>query len=343
MPFRPRAPLLALVLVALCGLTGCAQQQQRVARHALRIGMVTDIGGLGDHSFNDAAYAGLQRAKRELHVQTTVLESRSAADYQVNMTVLANKEYDEIFAIGFLMAKDVTEVAERYAKRRFAIIDAVVDEPNVTSVTFKEEEGSFLAGALAAMTTKTKTIAFLGGIDLPLLRKFEAGYTAGAREIDPSVKVLVKYVGSFDDVASGKELAGVLYDQGADIVYVAAGKAGLGAIDQVKGRKGAYVIGVDSDQDGLAPGKVLTSMVKRVDIGVFRVTKALALNRPLPSHIVLGLRQGGVRLTDFRYTRNVVTPRKIAVLHALTEMIDDGTIVVPSTREGLASFKRVRL
>ncbi|HEX3465999.1 MAG TPA: BMP family ABC transporter substrate-binding protein, partial [Candidatus Elarobacter sp.] len=264
-------------------------------------------------------------------------------DYQINMTVLANKEFSEIFAIGFLMARDVTEVAERYPKRHFSIIDAVVDEPNVTSVTFKEEEGSFLAGALAAMTTKTKTIAFLGGIDIPLLRKFEAGYAAGAREIDPSVKVLVKYVGSFEDVASGKELAGVQFSQGADIIYVAAGKAGLGAIDQVKSRDGAFVIGVDSDQDAIAPGKILTSMVKRVDIGVFRVAQRAAAHQPRPVHLTLGLKDGGVSLTDFKYTKNVVTPQKTAVLDKLKAAIISGRIVAPSTREELASFKRIPL
>ena len=305
--------------------------------------MVTDVGGLGDRSFNDSAYAGLVRAKNELHVDTTVLQSRSAADYQINMTVLANKEFDEIFAIGFLMARDVAEVAERYPQRHFAIIDAVVDQPNVTAVTFKEEEGSFLAGALAAMTTKTKTIAFLGGIDIPLLRKFEAGFAAGAREIDPSVKVLVKYVGSFDDVAAGKELAGVQFSQGADIIYVAAGKAGLGAIDQVKSRSDAFVIGVDSDQDALAPGKILTSMVKRVDIGVFRVSRRAAAHEPRPPHLTLGLKEGGVGLTNFAYTKSVVTPPKIAVLDKLKAAIVGGTIVVPSTREELASFKHVPL
>jgi basic membrane protein A len=322
--------------VAGCGAKGNASG-------TVRIGMVTDVGGLGDRSFNDSAYAGLVRAKEQLHVGTTVLQSRSAADYQINMTVLANKEYDEVFAIGFLMARDVTEVAERYAERHFSIIDAVVDEPNVTSVTFKEEEGSFLAGALAAMTTKTKTIAFLGGIDIPLLRKFEAGYAAGAREVDPSVKVVVKYVGSFDDVASGKELAGVQFGEGADIIYVAAGKAGLGAIDQVKGRDGAFVIGVDSDQDAIAPGKILTSMVKRVDIGVYRVSEQAAAHRPRPKHLTLGLKEGGVGLTEFKYTKSVVTPQKIAVLNKLRALIVGGRLAAPSTREELASFKRVPL
>jgi basic membrane protein A len=341
MVFR-RAAFLALAVVCCCAtVTGCARKQ--LDSGTARIGMVTDTGGLGDRSFNDSAYAGLVRAKRDLHVDTTVLQSRSAADYQINMTVLSNKRYDEIFAIGFLMAKDVHEVAERYAKRHFSIIDAVVDMPNVTSVTFKEEEGSFLAGALAAMTTKTKTIAFLGGIDIPLLRKFEAGFAAGAREIDPDVKVLVKYVGSFDDVASGKELAGVQFDQGADIIYVAAGKAGLGAIDQVKRRGNAFVIGVDSDQDAIAPGKILTSMVKRVDIGVFRVSTQAAAHKPRPAHLTLGLKEGGVGLTDFTYTKSVVTPEKIATLAKLKALIVGGTLVAPSTREELASFKRVPL
>ncbi len=340
MPSRRAALALALASFS-TGLVGCARSQS--AAGTVRIGMVTDVGGLGDRSFNDSAYAGLMKAQHDLHVETTVLQSRSAADYQVNMTVLANKEYDEIFAIGFLMAKDVTEMAERYAKRRFAIIDAVVDAPNVTSVTFKEEDGSFLAGALAAMVSKTKTIAFLGGLDIPLLRKFEAGFAAGARQIDPAVKVQVKYVGSFEDVSAGKELAGVLYDQGADIVYVAAGKAGLGAIDQAKGRGGAYVIGVDSNQDALAPGKILTSMVKRVDVGVFRVSEEVARHRPRGGNLVLGLKEGGVGLTDFRYTRSLVTPERQRVLDVLRTAIVAGRIVPPSTREGLASYKHVPL
>ncbi|MDB5071139.1 MAG: putative lipoprotein [Candidatus Eremiobacteraeota bacterium] len=339
MRFTRRAALIAAV-VSMCA-AGCAPKQ--AASGAVRIGMVTDVGGLGDRSFNDSAYAGLVRAKTDLHATTTVLQSHSAADYQINMTVLANKEYDEIFAIGFLMAKDVDEVAERYAKRHFAIIDAVVDRPNVTSVTFKEEEGSFLAGALAAMTTKTKKIAFLGGLDIPLLRKFEAGFAAGAREIDPSVTVLVKYVGSFEDVAAGKELAGVQFDQGADIIYVAAGKAGLGAIDQVKRRDGAFVIGVDSDQDAIAPGKILTSMIKRVDIGVFRVSQQAVAHQPRSPRLILGLKEGGVGLTDFKYTKSVVTPQKIAVLDKLKAAIIAGKLAAPSTREELASFKRVPL
>ena len=232
--------------------------------------MVTDVAGLGDKSFNDSAYAGLQAAKRAFGADIEVLESKSAADYQPNLTVLADEDYDQIIAVGFLMSKDLKTIALNYPKRHFAIVDAVVDEPNVSSVVFREQEGAFLAGALAAAFSKTKTIGFLGGVDVPLLRKFEAGYIAGARQVDPSVKVLVKYVGSFEDVPSGKELAGVMYGDGADVIFVAAGKSGLGAIDEARERPGAYAIGVDSDQDALAPGKVLTSMVKHVDVAGLR-------------------------------------------------------------------------
>jgi basic membrane protein A len=305
--------------------------------------MVTDTGGLGDRSFNDLAYSGLLAAKRELHADIAVLQSRSAADYQSNLTVLATKEYDEIFGVGFLMARDVDEVASRFPGRHFTIIDAVVPQPNVASVTFREEEGSFLAGAAAAMASKTKTIAFLGGLDIPLLRKFECGYTAGAHEVDPSIAVLVKYVGSFEDAAGGKELTGVLIDQHADIVYAAAGKAGLGALSQIKDRPGTYLVGVDSNQDALLPGRVLTSMIKRVDVGVLTIARDAANLKSPDGHIELGLAQNGVGLTDFHYTRNALTPAQFALLDRLRAAIIDGTISVPKTREELAAWKPVKL
>jgi basic membrane protein A len=341
-----------LVLAALTALAACSKPAMTTAEGTsatpggsspLRLAMVTDIGGLGDKSFNDSAYAGLQDAKARLGADVQVLQSKSAADYQPNLTVLADEDEDEIYAIGFLMSKDLDQVARTYPRRHFAIVDAVSSEPNVASLTFREQDGSFLAGALAAMVTKTKTIGFLGGVDIPLLRKFEAGFTAGAHEVNPSVKVLVKYVGSFEDVASGKELAGVMYDSGADIIFVAAGKSGLGAIDETRARPNVYAIGVDSDQDGLAPGKILTSMIKHVDVAVFKVAQeAQGLKTP-SGNVEFGLKDGGVGLTDFKYTRAIVGPANIARLAALKAAIVDGKIVPPSTREQLATFKPVTL
>lgn len=302
--------------------------------------MVTDVGGLGDKSFNDSAYHGLLQSQAQLDAFIKVLQSKSAADYQPNLTVLSEAGYDMIYAIGFLMGDDLQQVAQQFSDRQYAIIDDVVPAPNIVSVTFTEEDGSFLAGALAAMVSKNRHVAFIGGEDIPLIRKFEAGFIAGVREIDPSVKVDVKYAGSFEDVPAGKEIANILFNGGADIIYTAAGKVGLGAIDAVKAQsRGYYIIGVDNDQDALAPGKILTSMVKHVDIAVFHIARALQQHKPLRGHVVLGLREHGVSLTDFRYTRDAVPASAIARLNALEQRIVQGSIVVPQTREALATWK----
>jgi basic membrane protein A len=339
---RARGPaVFALALVLCAAAAGCVAAPS--ARGAFKMAMVTDVGGLGDHSFNDGAYRGLLDAKRRLGAEVQVLESKSAADYQPNLTALADEGYDEIVAIGFLMDKDLDYVAGNYPAKRFAIVDAVVARPNVTSITFREQDGSFLCGALAALFSRTKTIAFLGGVDVPLLRKFEAGFTAGAREADPSVKVQTKYVGSFDDVASGKELAGVLYDAGADVIFVAAGKSGLGAIDEVRARSGAYAIGVDSDQDALAPGKILTSMVKHVDVAVFRLAQAALAHKIASGRVELGLKDGGIGLTDFRFTKAALGAATLARVARLKAAVAAGRIAVPATRAELAAFRPARI
>jgi basic membrane protein A len=335
--------LRALAIASLFALAACGNGAGSTAKHGLKLAMVTDTGGLGDKSFNDSAYAGLERAKAELGAEIEVQQSKSAADYQPNLTVLADGGYDEIFAIGYLMNNDLTEVAKNYPSAHFAIVDAVNAAPNVASVTFREQDGSFLAGALAAMVTKTKSIGFLGGIDGPLLRKFEAGYSAGARQVDPNVKVIVKYVGSFEDVASGKELAAVTYGAGADIIYVAAGKSGLGAIDEARARPAVYAIGVDSDQDALAPGKILTSMVKHVDVAVYGIARAVRAGRPPSGAVEFGLKDGAVGLTDFKYTKALIGSANLARLDRLRAAIVAGKIVPPKTREELASFVPVKL
>ncbi len=305
--------------------------------------MVTDLGGLGDRSFNDSANAGLQLAQQRLHVATVVLQSRSVADYQLNMIALANEDVDELFCIGYDQALDLADVARRFRHRHFAIIDGFVDVPNVTSVGFREQEGSFLAGALAALTTRTRIIGFLGGVDVPIIQRFEAGFTAGARQVDARVNVLVKYAGSFEDVPAGSELAATLFDQRADIVYAAAGKAGLGAIDRARTRENAFIIGVDSDQDGLAPGKILTSVLKRIDVSVFRLCKIAVDGHPRPHRLTLGLRENGVGLTAFRYTRTVVGPATVERLARIRAAIVNGKIDVPQTRAAAATYHAVSL
>ena len=337
--------MLALVAAA-CAITlsGCVRSHPHPRPGQLTLAMVTDVGGLGDKSFNDSAYNGLLRSQSGLGAYIKVLQSKSAADYQPNLTVLSEARFDMIYAIGFLMSDDLGQVAHQFPQQQYASIDAVVPDPNVVSITFKEEDGSFLAGAIAAMVSKTHHVAFIGGMDIPLIRKFEAGYVAGVHEIDPSARVDVKYAGSFDDVPTGKELANLLFNDGADIIYTAAGKVGLGAIDAARTRPpGNYIIGVDNDQDAMAPGKILTSMVKHVDVAVYDVAKGIQDHRPLHGHVVLGLKEGGISLTDFKYTRSAVTGADLAKIKMLEQAIIDGRIVVPNTREALATWKPLPL
>jgi basic membrane protein A and related proteins len=338
----------AAIAIALCALAaaGCSKPAEYAnspnsgATPGPKIAMVTDVGGLGDKSFNDSAHRGLLQAQTTFNAQVTVLQSRSATDYEPNLATLAQQNNQLVFAVGFLMHDSLNAVAPRFKQTHFAIIDSVVDQPNVTSITFKEEESSFLAGALAALVSKKATVAFLGGIDLPLIEKFASGFQAGVLSANSNVKVLVKYTGSFDDVAAGKEYAGVLFDQGADVVYAAAGKCGIGAIDEVKTRPaGTYIIGVDSDQDALAPGKVLTSALKRVDNAVFKVAQSIALGKSPPRTLVLGLKEGGVDLTPMKYTKSDVPAAALAEVNKFKMMIVSGIIKVPSTPDELKAFK----
>jgi len=309
---------------------------------ALVLGMVTDVGGLGDKSFNDSAHKGLLQAHADLHASISVLQSRSVSDYAPNLSTLAQQGDTLVFAIGFLMHDSLDDVAQRFPASHFAIIDSVVERPNVTSVTFKEEESSFLAGVLAGLVTRTQILGFLGGIPSPLIEKFRDGFEAGVKSVNPRAQIIVKYTNSFDDVASGKEFAAVLYDQGADIIYTAAGKCGLGAIDEVKARPaGDYIIGVDSDQDALAPGKVLTSALKHVDNAVFALSADAAKGKIPTGHVVLGLKEGGVGLTPMTFTRSLLPRGTIATLASYRHAIVDGTLIVPSTPDELKSFHPV--
>lgn len=306
-----------------------------------KIAMVTDIGGLGDQSFNDAAYRGLQRAAKELGMEIKVVESKKMDDYETNLSNLADQKYDEIWAIGFLMTDALNNVAKRYPNTKFGIIDSVVDQPNVMSVVFKEEEGSFLQGVLAGLMTKSNIIGFVGGMEFPLIIKFESGFRAGVKAVNPKARVLVGYTGKFDDPGKGKELAMTQYSQGADIIYHASGACGIGVIQAAKEKK-LLAIGVDSDQAHLAPSAVLSSMLKRVDTGVFMGAKALVEGKWKAGVTVLGLKEDGVG-TGFGIDRfpkdGVKVPAEVRKKHdEFVKRIESGKLVVPATREELAKF-----
>lgn len=340
-----RSMCFGLALGAAVLMTGCMTQPSmppNTGRQApsqpetsLRVGIVFDSGGRGDKSFNDSAWAGIERAKQEFRIDEQQVQSRSEKDYATNIEALAQRGVDIVFAIGINMRTAILQVAPKYPRTKFAIVDANVDLPNVKSLLFKEEEGSFLAGYLAGLTTTTGKIGFVGGMDLPLIRKFESGFHAGALTARRDVTFLPpKYTGDWNNIDTAKAAANVLFETGADIVYHAAGRAGLGVIRAAEER-GKYAIGVDSDQDYLAPGRVLTSMIKRVDEAVFQTIKEVRDGKFTAGATYFDLKSNGVGLSAMEYTKDAVGPERMAKVQAIAEQIKTGELVVPTDRSKL--------
>ena len=303
---------------------------------------MTDVGGVGDRSFNALAWEGLQTAQRELGFDIKYTESKQNADYVTNLSRYAQSGYDLVFAIGYAMEDALKEVAPRFPNVKFAIIDGNAPEgaKNAVSYKFREEEGSFLAGALAGGMTKSNIIGFVGGVDVPLIRKFEYGYTAGAKTTNPKIDVKVTYAGKFDDPQKGQEAALAQIGAGADILFQAAGATGVGVIKAVQNKgAGYYAIGVDKNQDGDAPGRVLTSMVKRVDVAVLDVCKLVAGKTWDGGTHVLGLKEDGVGLSPMEYTKKDIPAPVLAKIDQLKADIISGKIKPPSTASELAAFK----
>jgi basic membrane protein A and related proteins len=309
----------------------------------LKAGMVTTVGGLGDQGFNDSAWAGLEKARTELGATTKVLEPTSPSQFVDNLNQLASGGY-LAFGVGFLFTDAVTESAGLNPDAHFAIVDSVVDAPNVMSLTFREEQGSYLAGVLAAkMTTvdtdytdsATKTVGFLGAMEIPIIKKFEAGFVAGVKSVDPDIEILIRYVGTtvdaFVDPQGGYENSLTMIDAGADVIYHAAGGTGAGLFQAAQERD-IFAIGVDLDQGPIYPeSPILTSMIKRVDVATFETTKAEGDGTFAGgTQRVFGLEDGGIDLAPF-YRFDSVVPQDVkdALAAARAGMID-GSIEVPS-------------
>ena len=237
-----------------------------------KVGLVLDRGGKDDKSFNSSAYAGATDAKKKLGISLKYVEAADDNAYESQLRAFAQRDYDLIIGIGFAQKEAIKKVAAQFPERHFAIVDAQVDAPNVRCLLFEEHEGAYLVGAIAAMSSKTGKIGFVGGMDIPLIRRFAMGYEAGAKKINPQIGVTANYVGvtseAWNNPPKGKELAMAQYDGGADIIFAAAGASGLGVFDAAEERK-LFAIGVDANQDWTKPGLILTSMLKRVDEAVY--------------------------------------------------------------------------
>lgn len=254
--------------------------------------IVFDMGGKFDKSFNEAAFNGMEKWKKETGKKYLEFEISNESQREQALRRMAERGANPIIGIGFGQASGIEKVAKEFPKLQFAIIDMVVNLPNVQSVVFKEQEGSFLVGAMAALASKNGKVGFVGGMDIPLIRKFQCGYEQGAKYANPKAEVFANMTGTtgsaWNDPARGGELAKAQFAKGADVVFAAAGGTGMGVYQAAKD-SGKLAIGVDSNQNHLQPGTMLTSMLKRVDVAVYNVAKAHQ-----PGISVLGLKEGGI-------------------------------------------------
>lgn len=343
--------LLALGLISGATLAACGSDDSATPSDTasdsgddFSVVMVTDVGGVDDKSFNQSAWEGMQEwgednGKKEGADGYTYIQSNEDSDFVTNLNSAVNANFDLIYGVGFKLQEAMTDVAGQNEDQQFVIIDSVIDAPNVESVLFKDQEAAFLAGVAAAESTETGKIGFIGGQESEVISRFEAGFVAGVKEVDPAIEVNVEYVGSFGDAARGKQLAAAMYSSGIDIIYQAAGDSGNGVFSEAKDRMNAdpseklWVIGVDRDQE--EEGKydsgnlTLTSTLKGVGAAVKDIANdTMAGNFTGGETVNFGLAEGGVDLTDGSLTDEVKKS-----IEDYKEKIINGDIEVPETPE----------
>ncbi|MCU6434737.1 BMP family ABC transporter substrate-binding protein [Undibacterium sp. Jales W-56] len=302
-----------------------------------KLAVIYDAGGKFDKSFNQSASEGAERFKKETKI--AYLEVQVASDTQTEQVLrnLARKNVDLIAAIGFAQSQAVQNIAKEFPKTKFVLIDGVAAGDNVSSVLFKEQEGSYLVGVAAAMASKSKKIGFVGGMDIPLIRTFSCGYTQGAKAVDAKVDVTSNMVGTttsaWNDPAKGGELARAQFERGVDVVFAAAGGSGMGTLQTAK-EKGKLAIGVDSNQNYLYPGTMLTSMVKRVDQAIYDSFMQIKNGNWKAGVINKGLKEGGVDWALDKDNRSLITPEIEKRVNAAKQDIINGKVKVIDFREG---------
>ena len=328
----------AVALLAVLLSAGCGGESSKEEAVGLQVGLVFDVGGLGDKSFNDSAYQGLLRARDSLQVGIEYLEPAEGPDREAALRQMAAGRQDLIFGIGALFTDDIRAVATEFEDKYFACIDYAWQEgtevpPNVLGLKFREQEGCFVVGAIAGLVTETNVVGFIGGMDNVLIHKFEAGYRAGVEAVNPDCTVMVAYAGvtanAYKDPAKGKELALAQYDSNADIIFHASGSTGLGVFEAARERD-RLAIGVDADQQTEAPGHILTSMIKRVDVAVYETVRAVTDGSFQGGIRQVGLAEGAL---DYVYDENNqcwITPEVRSRVESLRADILAGRISVPT-------------
>ena len=304
--------LLLFTVIFSIGMLPLPQIASGFANQTTEFAIIFATGGLGDKSFNDAAWRGKEQAEEKYGSQINIdyVEPQTIPEFATYQDDIAKQDkYELIICVGFLQTSALNVSADTYSDQDWVLIDDVLNKTNVRSITFKEHEGSFLVGAMAAMTTKANKLGFLGGLDIYLINKFRYGYEQGAAYINPNITVTSVYspdpTNPWGDIPGGKSTGQTLYAAGNDIVYAAAGGTGIGVMQAANETEGVYAIGVDSDQDYLAKGKVLCSMLKLVETAVFTSIEAKMEDTWTSEHIELGIKEGGVGISPMTYTESI--------------------------------------
>jgi basic membrane protein A and related proteins len=301
----------------------------------VKVGLVLDKGGRDDKSFNSAAYRGTTDAVRDFGIELKDVESPDDSAFEPALRRFAERGYRLVIGVGFIQAEAVKKVSAEFPDTHFAIVDGVVEQPNVASLMFAEHEGSFLVGYLAGLLSKSNKIGFIGGMDIALIRRFEMGYEAGVKAANPKAELTRNYAGvtssAWANPARGKELALSQYGRGVDVIFHAAGATGLGVFDAAE-EKGAYAIGVDSNQNAIKPGRIATSMLKRVDTAVYNIIKDEVEGRFSGGTRYFGLKDKGVDYAIDEHNEKIIEPFR-AKLEEMREKIVKGEIKVPDFYE----------
>jgi basic membrane protein A and related proteins len=328
-----RVGLVLLVVVVGLAPAACIMRDPSVqgGERRTKVGIVFDIGGKDDRSFNAAAYQGVLRAKKELPIILRDVEPGDPTSIEPAQRAFAQYGYNLIFGVGFAQGPIMEQVASDYPQLHFCAIDSLINLPNVASLLFKEHEGSFLVGMIAASVTRTGTLGFVGGMDIPLIHKFATGYIEGARYVNPKIQILENYVGitdaAWNNPGKGRELANAQYERGADIIFQAAGNSGLGVFDAAEAYN-KMAIGVDSNQNWVKPGHVLTSMVKRVDNAVASIVRDEVDGKFQGGVHLYGLDNDGVGYALDDYNRPLIPPEVIVKVEEAKRQIIAGNIKV---------------
>lgn len=333
--------VLMISVLSACGSSKSSEENDN-QKTVFKVGMVTDEGGLGDKSFNDATYEGLSRAEKEFGFKLQVLEPQRDSEFESYLDRIS-KVSDLVFGVGYKLKNAIDKISKQNPNLKYVLIDDKVDSNNVVNINFKEEEGSFLAGVLAGITTKTNKIGFIGGIESSLIEKFEAGFIAGVKSVNIEAGklledgVTLRYAGSFSDATRGYEISKSLYNSGVDIIYHAAGGVGIGVFRAAQ-ETGNYAIGVDQDQAKSLPeysDVILTSVVKNLSDGVYGIVKDVIEDKFTPGLIELGVKENGIYLSDFK---DKVSEENFKKIEDYKSKIINGEIMVPKTMEEVKTF-----